>query len=211
MKKLILVRHGESTWNVKGLVQGRQDPSLSQKGKKQARMLAERFKDVLIHAIYSSNQKRAVETAKITADAKNLSVKTLGGLGELSFGEWEGRRFLEIANGYSSMLELWIKKGCASSVRGAEPLLDFQSRAVSSLEEIVRGYDTGNVLVVTHGGVIGIFLCYLLNLDISQMWRFRFSNCSVSEIQFFKNNSSRVSLLNDTSHLAGLRKESALP
>ena len=71
---LLLIRHGESTWNREGRVQGWLDPPLSERGSQQAELLAERLRDQPLDALYSSPQQRAHATAQAIADLKGLSV-----------------------------------------------------------------------------------------------------------------------------------------
>ena len=88
MTQLILVRHGETAWNTKRLVQGQGDPPLSAEGKKQVEMLSERFRTYPVNAIYSSDLKRALQTAEKIAAVTGLSVNPSRDIRELCFGDW---------------------------------------------------------------------------------------------------------------------------
>ena len=103
-------------------------------------------------------------------------------------------------NGHFSFLEYWVKMKCESTVKGAEPIASCFSRSVSFMEEILKKHEEENVLVVSHGGVIGFLLCRVLGMNIADFWKFQFKNTSVSEVQFSQG-SFRVTLLNDISHL----------
>jgi broad specificity phosphatase PhoE len=202
MTELFLIRHGETTWNIRKLIQGSENPSLSELGIKQAEMLAERFASTPVDAIYASDLKRAAQTAEIIAEKKGLPVHFREGLRELCFGEWEGKPFSEVMNGYHSFLEFWSKNDCGSSVRDAESMAQCLRRSVPVLEEIVKNHEDGKVILVAHGVVNSFLLSHVLGLDIENFWKFQFGNTSVSRVVFL-NGSSRVTLLNDTSHLIG--------
>ena len=86
-----MVRHGESTWNVLGLIQGHADgPALTDKGRRQSAQVAEQFRQARIGAIYSSDLWRAQETAAFVGKALGLSVATDPALRERCFGSYEG-------------------------------------------------------------------------------------------------------------------------
>ena len=92
-----LVRHGETAWNRERRFQGHQDVPLSPAGLFQAERLAQRLKSETFDAVYSSDLKRAVQTAEIVARELALPVVTLKGLRERSMGEWEGLTQEEVA------------------------------------------------------------------------------------------------------------------
>ena len=162
MTELFLIRHGETTWNIRKLIQGSENPSLSELGIKQAEMLAERFASTPVDAIYASDLKRAAQTAEIIAEKKGLPVHFREGLRELCFGEWEGKPFSEVMNGHHSFLEFWSKNDCESSVRDAESMAQCLRRSVPVLEEIVAEHEDETVLVVAHGVVNSFLLCHPL-------------------------------------------------
>ena len=94
--RLILVRHGSTAWNEEGKYQGTIDIPLSDRGRQEAEMVAERLRDEKIDAVYSSNLRRARETAEIIARPHGLPVQVIEELGEMNFGDWEGMTAQEI-------------------------------------------------------------------------------------------------------------------
>lgn len=96
MTRLILVRHGETDWNVEGRYQGHSDVPLNARGRAQAARLAEALRGSDIRAIYSSDLARARETAEALAHATRLAVQHDPRLREIDQGDWEGMLFLEI-------------------------------------------------------------------------------------------------------------------
>jgi len=89
--KIILVRHGQTLWNNIGKYQGHTDVPLSKTGIEQASKVAKRLKNDKITAIYSSDLKRAKQTAEIIALEHNLPVITNTRFREINFGVWEGK------------------------------------------------------------------------------------------------------------------------
>ena len=92
MTKIIYVRHGQTEWNTAGRYQGQSDVELTAAGREQAAKLAAHFPVEKVHAVYSSDLKRALETAACIAEVKGLEVQPRAALRELSFGDWEDRK-----------------------------------------------------------------------------------------------------------------------
>ncbi len=88
--ELLIVRHGETLWNDKGLLQGQKDIELNDKGREMARKLAGKLKDIPIDMVYSSPLKRAYETARLALGDRDIPLVTDERIKEISFGECEG-------------------------------------------------------------------------------------------------------------------------
>lgn len=101
MTQLILIRHGETDWNVEGRWQGQADVPLNERGRAQAVQLAQELKDDGIDAIYSSDLIRALETAEKLSEATKLSVQIDRRLREIHQGEWQGMLVSEIQTRYA--------------------------------------------------------------------------------------------------------------
>lgn len=147
LTSLLLVRHGQSTWNLEHRWQGQADPPLSDHGRHQAQVAASAVGAV--DAIVSSPQIRAVETATIISTQIGVGpVQTVDGLRERNAGQWSGLTTREIE-------EQW--PGWIDSPRRPEGWEDDPSvlgRVVEALDEVVDTFGGGSVLVVCHGGVI---------------------------------------------------------
>ena len=143
MTTLILVRHGETDWNRDGIWQGHGDPPLNDLGRRQATELAGRLADVEIDALYSSDLRRAYETAEIIGAAIGLEITAEPDLREIDIGAWSGLTRAQIEERFPGMER---HDGEASDA--------FDARAVGVLRRIACAHAGGSVLVVTHGGVI---------------------------------------------------------
>jgi probable phosphoglycerate mutase len=140
---LILARHGETDWNRDGIWQGHGDPPLNDVGRKQATELAVRLADVEIDALYSSDLRRAYETAEIIGKAKGLEITADADLREIDIGAWSGLTRAQIEERFPDMER---HDGEASDA--------FNARAVGVLRRIAAAHEGARVLVVTHGGVV---------------------------------------------------------
>jgi probable phosphoglycerate mutase len=146
MTQLLLIRHGQSTWNADGRWQGQSDPPLSELGEQQAEAASKAVRDVV--AVWSSDLVRAVRTAELMAPA-GIAVQLEPGLRERNAGEWTGLTREEIEERYPGDLAAWRSP---PGFEGDDPLM---ARVIASLEGIaVADAGAGTILVITHGGVI---------------------------------------------------------
>ncbi len=145
MTRILLVRHGQSVWNADGRWQGQADPPLSDLGGAQAAEAATRIG--IVDAIYASDLMRAHHTAEIIAAGIGADVAVDARLRERHAGDWEGRTRAEIDEGWPGFLE------SGNRPAGYEADESVLGRALEALREIAGVHD-GDVLVVTHGGVV---------------------------------------------------------
>jgi 2,3-bisphosphoglycerate-dependent phosphoglycerate mutase len=160
-RRLWLVRHGESTWNARGVVQGQLDPGLSRSGREQAAECA-RFLSgqAAPGAIHSSDLRRALETAAPIAEALDLAVLVEPGLRERSLGDAEGRPSLELGPDRSGIDGGRVVDADAAP-EGGESIRQLFRRTVSSAGRILSASRRRDVVVVCHGGVVRVLLAWL--------------------------------------------------
>lgn len=147
MTRLLLTRHGQSTWNALGRWQGQADPPLSELGRLQAQHAARRVGSVDL--IVASNLERARDTAMIISEALGVGPVVIEPeLKERHAGEWSGLTRDEIEVDWPGYLERGDRPP------GWEPQGELIDRAMEAIGRIVAEYDGAEVLVITHGGVI---------------------------------------------------------
>ena len=147
MARILLVRHGQSEWNADGRWQGQADPPLSELGAEQAVAAARALG--MVDAIYASDLVRAHHTAELVAGQLGADVAVEPRLRERSAGEWEGRTRAEIDEGWPGYLETGRRPA------GYEPDDSVLERVLAALAAIAAMHD-GDVLVITHGGVVRV-------------------------------------------------------
>ncbi len=154
-RSLLVVRHGQSTWNAEGRWQGHSDPPLSELGRTQADDAAGDLAHVGVTGLVSSDLARARETAEILADALQLAPPAVDqDLREYDVGDWEGLTRPEIEAGWPEQLARW-REGRLLATPGGETRAHFVTRIVRALLRASDRRDLGDtVVVVTHGGVI---------------------------------------------------------
>lgn len=175
--RIILVRHGETAWNHAGRYLGQADPGLNDKGKTQARAVADLLKQENIDAIFSSDLLRAVETSRIIADINNVPVKLVPGLREIDFGEWEGLTFKQIQSSSPACLSAWLNDPFKTRIPGGETAEELWYRVIQAWNYIVQNSGgADSIVVVAHGGSLRLLWCQLSGIDPLRQWEFCISH-----------------------------------
>ncbi|MFA5143178.1 MAG: histidine phosphatase family protein [Candidatus Omnitrophota bacterium] len=195
-KKIILIRHGETDWNRLGRYQGHSDTDLNAKGRAQAKKLARRLKDVDIGAVYTSDRKRAIGSARIIFGDRPL--KSEPGLKEICFGIFEGLTYDEIMARYPRLHIKWLADPFGVKIPGGETPSAFKKRVLKAFKKITRRKEDDAVAIVTHGGVINIIAGEMLGA--LKRRDFVPGHTSLTVIEFIRGKAKAV-LLNDTAHL----------
>ena len=156
---LYLVRHGETDWNKKKLIQGVTDVPLNKKGERQAEELAQKLTGVKFDAVFSSVLLRAKRTAEIISLEKKLAVKTTKALRERFFGQFEGLSYTRYNKKIVSLLKEYRLR--AKKIRELEGDEEMMARLIPFLREVAVGYFGKSVLMLSHGGIMRAFLIHL--------------------------------------------------
>lgn len=210
-RTIVMVRHGETQGNVDDKAQGHFDVSLTERGRTQAQAVARRLSDIEFDAVYSSDLKRAFDTAKaITAHHPELQIQTSPRLREYHFGDYEDSPWEEVNNANPELHQRWKNLNTRIDVEfpGGESMLGAWERVGGVLKKILSENQRGGqtILIVGHGGSLQALFGHLLNLRTSNQWGFLFNNTSVTVLKehLYTPNGWRTVLFNDTSHLNGI-------
>ena len=200
--KLLLVRHGETDWNLARRYQGQSAVPLNQKGIQQAEQLARRLSGEKIDAIYSSDSTRALETATqvLNLQEQAPALQKDACWQEICFGAWDGLTYEEVEAKWKSEVAGWYADPVNSSPPGGETILQMSKRVQSALNDLKSKHKEETVLIVTHGGVIQLLLCMLLGVELDHYWQFRVAQASLTVIQLYAE-AAILDLFNDISHL----------
>lgn len=200
--ELLLVRHGETNWNIKGKFQGSHDIDLSEKGILQAEFLKKEL-NYNFDVIYSSPLVRALKTAEILSE-NNISLKPIvdNELREINFGEWEGLTIEQIKANYPVQYNEWITDKINGPLVGGDlSLKEASIRAKNAIIKIVKTHKNKKIVIVSHGGIIKAGLIGIFDWDMSMYHKFRLGNTSITKIAFSKDLHPLLMLLNGTSHI----------
>ncbi|HEX3220794.1 MAG TPA: histidine phosphatase family protein [Candidatus Limnocylindria bacterium] len=212
IRRLLLVRHGVTTWNREGRFQGHLDPPLDPLGEQEAAALAGRLVREVPEAlsIVSSPLQRATATARIIADAfaadgRLIAVQLEPGLMEIGQGEWEGRTHGELAQADAERYRTWAATGGWHEPPGAEPATDAANRAADAVSRMLAAADPSlaeTLCCVSHGGILRLLAGRLAGLPDEQSWALQVDNASLSELRHTAGG-WQIEAWNETSHLAG--------
>jgi broad specificity phosphatase PhoE len=168
MTTLLVARHGETDWNRHGRWQGWADPPLNDTGRAQARRLADELRDIAFDAVYSSDLRRAVETAEILAAPHGKPVVSDEGLREIDVGSWSGLTRAEIAERFPG-----------GERPDGETHEQHAERVRVAVMRIARAHLGERILLVTHGGTIRSIHDVISDLPYHPV-----PNCHVLEVHF---------------------------
>ncbi|MGM0420090.1 MAG: alpha-ribazole phosphatase [Bacillota bacterium] len=202
IKELTIIRHGETEWNKAGRYQGQLDVELNQKGREQAEKAASYLSQKEMELFISSDLSRARQTAEIIAAEVRIKAEEIlqfSGLRELDFGTWEGQRFEEIKADQPEALSAWIQDPLKNPPPEGEGLLDFQERIQEVFRQILARPEK-KIAVVTHGGVVLVYLASVLGLPLANYRRLAVSNTGISQVTYYEDEPV-VRLFNSTAHL----------
>ena len=172
--KLYIVRHGETEWNVIKRFQGQLNTPLTEKGMEKLRETGKKLENVLFDEVYTSELGRTVASAEIILNEnrgyknKKLELKKLAELNEVYFGVWQGLTYEEVFLKYPEEANNYfynVKNYKAENVE-AENLKDALERFLKGINKILDSHESGNILVVTHGTVLEMFMNYVANDSI---------------------------------------------
>ncbi len=204
MAEIILVRHGETEWNVGEIYRGRADVALDEMGIKQAELLGKYLSDLKLDAIYSSPLRRALDTANIVARYQGAGVQVTGGLIDFDYGEWQGLPDKEVKKLYPALHNKWHANPHLVKMPGGEGLDEVRERVLAVVNEVVSKYK-GSVVLVSHRVVNKVLICSLLGLDNSHFWHIRQDVGGITTFDYI-DGCFILTKHNDTSYLKGMRK-----
>lgn len=200
MAEFFLIRHGQTIWNNSRKYQGHTDIPLSEEGRKQAQKLRDKLANKEIHAFYSSDLSRALETAQIVAEFFNKEVKVLPQLREINFGCWEGLTYEEVMEKYGEVATAWYNDPQSVCIPGGESCEEVKKRAFAVLNSLAKKHQEETVAIVSHGGTIRLLIMAALGWDMSCFWHLRLDNTALSILEINDGYAS-LKLFNDTCHL----------
>jgi len=205
---VFLVRHGETAGNRERRIQPYETP-LSARGRAQARLVAERLSgEGPFDALYTSDLRRARQTASAIGRSLRLRPISDARLRELDMGDWKGYLHDEIGLHFPCSRDEWVADGGLERLPGAggESTTDVVARVSAAFEAIVAGHAGQRVILVSHGWALMLLLAALLNerhADVFREQRRRLENTSVTVFEAGAAGEYVCSLLNCTRHLDG--------
>lgn len=201
--QVILIRHGETEWNLSGRWQGHADSSLSSRGIKQAEALGKRLRKEKIDYFYSSDLGRALHTSRLIGGPSGWEAESMESLRERDLGVLEGLTSDEMLSKYPKEYGLFRNDGPNYQVPGGESFQQFYDRCSGAIEQLVIRNPGQKIGIVTHGGFLGAIFRYVLRIPLDAERNYVLLNCSVNRLEKSENGWNLVSW-GDISHLEGI-------
>lgn len=205
--RILLVRHGETDWNVESRIQGFTDIPLNHKGRAQARHLAGRLADMLdqepVQAVYASDLQRAFHTAQALAEVFGLTVRPEQQLRERHFGHFEGCTFKEIEERWPQDAARWRSRDPDFGPQGGETLAVFYQRCVDAASRLASAHLGQTIALVAHGGVLDSLYRAATRTPVQAPRAWTVANATLNRLAWTPEGFSLL-LWNDATHLSAL-------
>lgn len=205
MTEILLIRHGETDWNVEKRLQGHHDIGLNREGVRQATALGRALLKEPLDAIFSSDLQRAYDTAQAIAMPRGMKVQLERGLRERCFGAFEGLVHPEIAERYPDGYAAWKRRDIdtryPSGEFDAETLREFSARAIAAIVRLAATPGYQKIAIVTHGGVLDSVYRSAKSMGYEHPRDFDVLNASINRVRWDGTNFEILEWA-DVTHLA---------
>jgi len=181
--KIYIARHGETTWNEEGRIQGRSDPGLSPKGYVQSLALRHHLKDCPLSAIYTSTRQRSILTAEPLANHLGLPIQSQPELDEIAFGILEGKILHEFDEELKSEWEKFKECRFIYRIPGAENYADVANRVKPFVERFLQVHKEQEILIVGHRVVNRLLIGMLMEYPVEKVLKIEQTNDMLYLIQ----------------------------
>ncbi len=205
-KNIYIVRHGETDYNLRHIVQGSGvDSDLNKKGLLQSKAFYDAYKHIHFDKIYTSTLKRTHQTVLPFLN-QNFPWEQHPGLNEISWGEREGKvpDYLDNIQ-FGHVTRQWHQGQTEVNFKGGESPNQVAARQNIFLEKMLSKSEEKNILIAMHGRALKIFLANVLNQDLSKMDQYDHSNLCLYLLEYnYHTNHYKMVIRKDTSHLIGI-------
>ncbi|MGH9966575.1 MAG: histidine phosphatase family protein [Pyrinomonadaceae bacterium] len=203
---VLLIRHGQSEGNAEGRFGGHSDTPLSKQGRLEADATARALAGETFNAIYSSDLRRAIETASPLAKLAGVELQVTDAFRERSVGVMEGLTFEEAAAQHPEQYAALLRRDFEHVLLGGESYRQTLDRASRKLDQAIAQHKGGRIAIVTHTGTICILALHIMGAldapDLKPVW-IASRNCGISRFDLRGDGFVRVLAINDTRHLEG--------
>ncbi len=199
-KNIYIIRHGQTDFNVRQVVQGRGvNSDLNDTGIRQAKLFFDAHKEIKFDVVYTSSLKRTWQTVD-SFISKKIPHIAVDNLDEIDWGIFEGvEHHPDLQKTYYDIINEWKQGNLTIKIEGGESAQDLADRLIPIVEEL-KSTEHKTILVCTHGRTLRVLLCLLMNRPVSAMDDFVHDNTCLYHLEY---NGEKCTLLkeNDLTHL----------
>ena len=184
--RLVLIRHGQTAWNLATRIQGHSDEPLNEHGHWQAAQTAQVLADADFAAIYTSDLARARDTALALARAQPAALAPVDvpGLRERHFGSFEGATFHEIDTQWPQAALQWRQRDVDFAPPGGESLAEFNARVLSAAIVLAARHPGQAIAIVSHGGVLDCLYRAAVGVALNAQRSWLLGNASINRLLY---------------------------
>lgn len=204
MTEIFLIRHTQAEGNVYRMMQGHWDGGITELGRREIALLAERFKDEQIDAVYSSDLYRARMTAGAITKYHDIPLNIDTDLREINVGPWETVFFGNVMRDEPALAQSFMQNPAEWHIDGAETYFEVQARAYKALCNIAARHEGQRVAVVSHGVTIRCIIAKVLGTPIERFGEVPIVNNTAVTALNYENGAFTPQYINDYSHLDAL-------
>ncbi|MBR3752987.1 MAG: GNAT family N-acetyltransferase [Ruminiclostridium sp.] len=202
MTKIYLIRHAEAEGNLYRRMHGHYNSLITDNGYRQIQALAERFQDIHIDAVYSSDLFRTMTTARAICDTKNLPLTTRPDLREIHMGDWEDRTFAAIAMVEPEMMGYFSQSSPLYRAPNGESFQDVRDRGSAAILDIAAQHEDQTVAIFAHGTLIRNSLAVFQDIGPEGMHKMKHSDNTAVAYLEVEDGKATVIYADDNSHLS---------
>jgi probable phosphoglycerate mutase len=206
MGEIIIVRHGETVWNLEGRQQGHLDSPLTATGLQQAEALANRLSALPFSKLYSSDLGRSWHTAEIIAAKTAHKIESEPRLRERHLGVLQGLTKTRMQEEFPADYLVYKSGAPEQRIREGQSLQEYFTSSVALAEELAARHEKETIVLVTHGGFLSSLFRHVLGLPLVAPRRFKLANGSFN-LFGYQNGRWHLQIWGDISHLRGLRSQ----
>lgn len=207
---ILIIRHGQTDWNVQKKLQGHSDIPLNENGRKQAEMLSAILRDEHLDAIYSSDLKRAYETAVAIAQTHHLPVVADRMFRERCYGACEGLRSAEIKERFPEEYKAWVAAApdlfFPDGERKTESPRQFHARAKTAIETTAAGHLGQTIAIISHFGVLETAYREAKGIPLGIVNKMPVLNTSINRFRWHENGRLELTAWQESGHLEEAKK-----
>ena len=204
LTRLIIIRHGETEWNLEGRIQGHKDSPLTESGRAQAEAIATRLQEMEVNALYSSDLGRAYATAQFVSNKTGHDILTDKRLRELNLGVFEGLTEEEVRKRYPKEYVFLKKREPDYTYPGGESYGQFSARVIACLEELMDKHKGDQIVAITHGGALSRLIRHTLGMPVVGSSCYKVWNAALNVFSY-DNGRWHMEIWGDLSHLTEAR------
>lgn len=201
-KTIYIIRHGQTDYNLKGIIQGSGiNSDLNATGRDQAQLFHKKYADHPFKHIYTSELKRTHQSVEPFAETRGNLI-ALPAFNEINWGKFEGMQITpEIHLSYQEIIKNWEAGNLDLEAGGGESPNMLAGRQRAGIEQVMDETGMDDILICTHGRAMRSLFCVLLGIPLTEMERFEHTNLCLYQFETKDGREFRMTLQNETSHL----------